>query len=207
MIRKRHLAALLAGSLALGAATPASAFGDPEDPNWPCQQRKVPELSLGAIWTGPDIEPFEATWREDKNINDLVPLIAARRTTLDEVQSAIDDFAKGADKERLMKLFAGVFVTLDSERTEVMRGIDRFAKKQKQMAADLRQQTREIDKLRDAPGADQTKINQAYDDLNLKTRVFGDRQHSLTFVCEVPVIIEKRAYSIGRIISEKLQKD
>ncbi|WP_083255843.1 hypothetical protein [Methylobrevis pamukkalensis] len=186
------------------------AFGDPDDPNWPCQQRKVPELSLGAVWTGPDISAHTATWRDDKETRDLVGLLAARRTTLDEAQAAIDAFAEraaGARNEKMISLFAGLYSTLDIERSDVMNGIDRFARKQREMAAELRKRTSAIDKMRDAPDADPMAINAAYDELNFETRVFGDRQRSLTFVCEVPVIIEQRTFRLGKMIADKISTD
>ena len=47
-------ATLLAITVAL---TGWPAFGaDFSDPDWPCIQRKVPQLWIGQMWTGPAIE-------------------------------------------------------------------------------------------------------------------------------------------------------
>jgi hypothetical protein len=207
MMKTRIAAALLTFALGAAVSPSALAFGDPADPNWPCQQRKVPQLSLGSVWTGPDIEPYRASWRDDRAVRDLVALLAARRTPYDEAQAAIDAFAESAGEtrpEKMVELFTGLYVTLDTERSDVMGGIDRFARKQRQMADELRRRTAEIDKMREAADADMMKINEAYDELNFETRIFSERQQSLTFVCEVPVLIEQRAYKLGQMISAKL---
>ncbi len=69
-------------------------------------------------------------------IKDLVARIAARRTPLDEAEKAVASFlaAGGGDKQTKAKLlFAGVFTTLNRERSVVMSGIERFSQRQKQI--------------------------------------------------------------------------
>src|SRR5262249_51225700 len=59
-------------------------------------------------------------------ISALVARLAARRTPLDEAQKAIVDAITGTESERQKKaklVFAGLFKTLNHERSEVMRGI------------------------------------------------------------------------------------
>jgi hypothetical protein len=38
----------------------------------------------------------------------------------------------------------------------------------------------------------------------LRTRIFQERAQSLTFVCEVPTLIEQRLYALARTIAEAL---
>ena len=57
-IRGVVLAALL-----FTAVSPAIAAMN-TDPDWPCIQRKVPELSLGQIWDGPVLPSRPATGRK-----------------------------------------------------------------------------------------------------------------------------------------------
>jgi hypothetical protein len=75
---------------------------DPRFPDWPCNQVKVPEISVAAVWAGPSI--------------DAVARLAARRTPLDDAQKAISDAITGTESERQKKaklIFAGLFKTLN----------------------------------------------------------------------------------------------
>ena len=56
------LAALIAALAGPGAAA------DPTDPDWPCVQRKVPELSIGQMWSGP--LPDDA-WKTNAEVKEL----------------------------------------------------------------------------------------------------------------------------------------
>ena len=87
----KRVAPFVALILVLGRA--ASAFAaDPRYPDWPCNQIKVPELSVAAIWTGPPIDDVGDTWERDPQIKDLVVRLAARRTLLDDAEKTIGDF-------------------------------------------------------------------------------------------------------------------
>jgi hypothetical protein len=51
-----------------------------------------------------------------------------------------------------------------------------------------------------APGATATPLERLQWDL----RIFEDRRHSLTYACEVPVLIEQRLFALGREIQNHL---
>jgi hypothetical protein len=80
--------------------------------DWPCKQRKVPEIAIAATWRGPSLETASQNWRDDKDVASLVALLAARRTTDEEATKVIAEFAKsaGAEKEsRLLTAVVGLF--------------------------------------------------------------------------------------------------
>src|SRR5262245_31826408 len=132
------LAVAVAIELALRGISLAA---DPRFPDWPCNQIKVPEISVAAVWTGPSIDDVGNAWEEDATIKDLVARLAARRTPLDDAQKAISDSVTGTESERQKKaklLFAGLFKTLNHERSEVMQGIERYARKQKEFSDQIR---------------------------------------------------------------------
>jgi hypothetical protein len=92
-----------------------SLAADPRFPDWPCNQIKVPEISVAAVWAGPSIDDVGNAWEEDATIKDLVARLAARRTPLDDAQKAIADAITGTESERQKKaklIFAGLFKTL-----------------------------------------------------------------------------------------------
>src|SRR5262249_5752790 len=69
-------------SLAMAAAIELTLQGmslaaDPRFPDWPCNQIKVPEISVAAVWAGPSIDDVGNAWEEDATIRDLVARLAA----------------------------------------------------------------------------------------------------------------------------------
>src|SRR5690606_239625 len=123
-------------------ALPASAHAaSNNDPDWPCIQRKVPELSLGQIWNGPELPASANDWSKDARIPGLVEEVAARRVPLADAQKQIEEFAAGlpADgaKDQLAMLVQGLFDHMNGERSEVISGIARYAHNQLELAARL----------------------------------------------------------------------
>lgn len=82
--------ALLIACTAIGSAIAAPP--GPPDPDWPCQQIKVPRLSLAAIWSGPPPEQPQT----DPAVADLVRETAKRRLPIEQAQNEIHDFARRA---------------------------------------------------------------------------------------------------------------
>jgi hypothetical protein len=201
-------ASLVRGLILVALLLPAS--GAPAamntDPDWPCIQRKVPELSLGQIWNGPELPESAKDWANDGEIPALVEELAARRVPVDEAQSQIRDFATGlpADQKdaRMTMLVQGLFDYMNAERSQVISGIARYARNQIELAARLRKEASDVDALRAKPNADANEIAMLTDRLIWETRVFDERVQSLTFVCEVPTLIEQRLYALAKTVAE-----
>jgi hypothetical protein len=190
------------------AALPSPAdAADPRDPDWPCMQAKVPEMSVASMWDGPSIADVGNSWEDDPKINDLVVRLAARRTALDAAEKAIADVITGSAAEKqdkAKKIFAGVFQTLSQQRSEVMSGIDRVARKEKELANKIRSDVTALRELQDKPEQDQSKIDALAAQVEWSTRIFDDRRKSIRYVCEVPTIIEQRVFALGRAIRQAL---
>ena len=54
----------------VGLASTPSFADDPNNSDWPCVYRKVPELSAAAIWDGPAITDT-TSWRKDDQVRKL----------------------------------------------------------------------------------------------------------------------------------------
>ena len=177
------------------------------DPDWPCIQRKVPELSLGQIWNGPELPAGAKNWDKDKDIAALVREVAARRVPLDDARNEIREFAATlpADqaKNRLAMLVQGLFDHMNAERSQVISGIGRYARKQLELAERLRGEVSQVDALRAKPDA-AGELALRVDRLTLESRIFEERVQSLTYVCEVPTLIEQRLYALVKTISDVL---
>lgn len=190
------------------AALPSPAdAADPRDSDWPCMQAKVPEMSVASMWDGPSIADVGNSWEDDPKINDLVVRLAARRTALDAAEKAIADVITGGaaqKQDKAKKIFAGVFQTLSQQRSEVMSGIDRVARKEKALANKIRSDVTALRELQDKPEQDQSKIDALAAQVEWSTRIFDDRRKSIRYVCEVPTIIEQRVFALGRAIRQAL---
>jgi len=205
---RRPLAqAAFAAALVASAASAQAAAG--QDPDWPCIQRKVPGLSLGQIWNGPELPASAKDWPKDRRVADLVEEVAARRVPLAEAQAQIRDFATTlpADDEdrRLSMLVQGLFDHMDHERSEVISGIGRYARNQLALAARLRKEASEVDAMRGKPDANPNEIAVRTDRLIWETRIFEERVQSLTYVCEVPTLIEQRLYALAKTVGEVMK--
>jgi len=203
---KRGLALALLICLVVPGATALAA--DPRYPDWPCNQVKVPELSPAAVWAGPPIDDAGGAWEQDPQIKDLVTRIAARRTPIEDAEKAIASFlaADGKDKQTKAKLlFAGVFATLNRERSLVMNGIERFSQRQKHMAERIRAEAAQMRELQDTPGRDEAKVDALTNAINWDTRVFEDQRRTIAYVCEVPTTIEHRLGALARAIQQSIE--
>ncbi|MCB4800654.1 hypothetical protein QO001_000498 [Methylobacterium brachiatum] len=207
-------ARLLATALGL-ALTAGPVLAQPrQDPDWPCVQRKVATLSPGQFWTGPDIAAA-GDWGSDNDAAVLAQKIASRRTELSEVGPLLDAFVAklGADKDAKAKslthVYAGVFEVINGERDKVMGGIARYAQGQRRMAERIRDEADKISQTKDAPSAtDATELPKDQSELETKfawdRRIFQERSQSLTYVCEVPQLLEQRLGEIARMIQARL---
>jgi hypothetical protein len=182
---------------------------DSPERNWPCHQILVGRLSLAAVWSGPSIEGLD--WRNDQAVADIVARLAARRTPLDDAERAIEDFvqSQGAGKtKKLVSVFAGLFETLNDERTQVIEGLLRFGAKQKELAGKIRAEKNALP--RERPGkepqhASGQDVETVAGDLEWDLRVFDERHQSLTYVCETPALIEQRLFALARVIQRSLE--
>ena len=88
-----------------------------------------------------------------------------------------------------------------------MNGIERFSRKQKAMAEQIRDETQKMRELQDKPDADQAQNDELANRLSWQTRIFEDRRKSTSYVCDVPVLIEKRLFDLGSAIQNVLNAD
>ena len=191
----------------IGAAIGSAHAADPRYPDWPCAQAKVPEISLAAVWAGPPLDDIAGKWKEDAAIGSLVSKLAARRIPIEEAQQTITDYLKTAsDKTASGKLlFAGLFDTLNGQRSQVMNGLERITRKQREAADKVRADTIALQALQSATPPDQAKVDELGNQLVWQTRIFEDRHRVIRFVCEVPTAIDQRLFALGRTIQQELE--
>jgi hypothetical protein len=160
------------------------------------------------VWAGPPLDDAQNKWKDDAKVNALVPKLAARRTPLDEAEKAITEFLAGSAAEKATRgklLFAGLFDTLNAQRSSVMNGLERVTRKQREEADRIRTDTLALQALQDASPPDQPKIDELGNQLVWETRIFEDRRRVIKFVCEVPTAIDQRLFALGRAIQQEME--
>ena len=188
-------------------AGPSRAGGPPPtDGDWPCVQRRAGAISRAAVWSGPDSP--ERSSDDDGAEASLARKLASRRTPLTEAETLIDQFVSeaGADKDaRLTRVFDRALELINNERDKVISGILRYARGQKLLAAKVRD---EADKVSDAQESQEPlapdELEKAHPELKWDKRIFDDRARALTYVCETPVLLEKRAFAIAHALQRRL---
>lgn len=177
------------------------------EPPWPCAQRKVGSISAGTIWSGPDLAQG-ADWDQDSKLASLAQKLASRRTELSEAEQAIADFAKeaGADKDKqLTKLFVGVLDIINDNRNKILHGIARYAAGQQHLAERLRDESDAISSAQDAPNLTfSANTTGKAKEFEWDQRIFNERRQALSYVCETPTLLERRAFDIARRIQAQL---
>jgi hypothetical protein len=195
------IAMLCTGSRIAGAA-------DPRYPDWPCVQAKVPDISVAAVWDGPSIEQAQSSWQNNQAIRKLVTRLAARRIPIEEAQKNITEFLAGAGTAKADKgvlLFAGLFETLNHQRTDVMNGLERLQRSQRELADRIKSDVSALHELQDKSQPDQARLDELGNRVEWSTRIFEDRRKSVRYACEVPTIIERRLFALGRTIQQEAE--
>ncbi len=194
---------LLASAVQTGRAAPSNV-----DPDWPCQQPKVAELSIASVWANPVPALAETRWQDDTAVVLLVESVRQRRVPVDQAVRSVADFSETLrqDKDqKLSGLMTGVFTTLNHEHVAVVAGLDRFGQRQKALAEGLRQEGASLRAAQTAAPADDAKVADITQRLLWDQQLFESRSRELRFACEVPGLIEQRFFMLGKAIQEHLE--
>src|SRR5262249_24705204 len=128
----RTIAAVILAAAVQGAAVTPAAGGGP-GPGWALIPRQGSPISPAQGWNGPPLDAGEDGWRNDDALAALSATIASRRIEMADAKTKIASFANaaGADRDRrLTLLFAGVLANINDERSSIMAGIGRYARRQ-----------------------------------------------------------------------------
>jgi len=185
-----------------GAGQALAAAG--EDPDWPCIQRLVPEIAPAVIWPGPPIEAVDAA--PAPTLDELAGELAARRVPLAEAQEQVDAFARtlnGEEKDaQLIELFVRTLEIVNRDRASIIQGIKKYARGQRALAETI---TEKNERLSELPADQILERDTLIAERDWDIRVYDDRQSALTYLCEQPVLLEQRAFAMGRAIAGQLE--
>ncbi len=200
--------ALLAG---VGLTNPEpGAAASFEDPEWPCVQRQVPQISPGMVWAGPPVDELQIEWRRESDIKTLAQRISARATEQEAAEAAVAEYAKtlGNDRnQRLTALLAASLSIINGERSSLIQGIKRYDRRQARLAERIEDLQVELNALPDDESEEaQEERQDLLDQIEWDTRIYIEREQSLNYICEQPILLEQRIFALGRAIGGHLQK-
>jgi hypothetical protein len=190
-----------------GASAAATAEGAAqEDPDWPCEQALVPEVSAAVVWDGPPADAFPQDWRHDPGVLALVERITQIQANEAQAQQAVQAFASAlepGDKDRMLTLaFAGVLETLNHDRRTLISGIKRYSRDQTRRAEALGKELDAMVRLeQDASESGQQQIDALKKRLELEQRIFDEREKTIPYLCMRPVSVEQRLGFLARTLA------
>lgn len=182
--------------IALLSAPAGAMAASSQDPDWPCIQRLVPRIAAAQVWAGP--EP--TAWQGDLEVDRLAAKLAARATPIGETEKLVEDFVEAQPKaeanDKLTALMGRTLEIINRDRASIIAGIKRFSLRQRALAERIRE-TRASLKETAASAALSTDMAEQ---LSWDLRIFDEREKSMTYLCEQPVLLEQRAFALGRTL-------
>jgi hypothetical protein len=121
-----------------------------------------------------------------------------------DVQAAVAKLAASGGpggKEKIKRAFAAAFDDLVRQRSEVIAGLDRFGRKQREMAERIRAENETAHNV-ETPGL--APDDAALQKLQWDLRVYDERRRTVSYVCEAPQTIEARIGAIVKVVRSVL---
>lgn len=209
MRRLLPLAGLALPFLALPfLALPALAQPPAADPDWPCQQRLVHEVTAATFWATPMPESVK-DWRNNMRVNNLVEAVGPRETDQAADTAKLEAFAKSLKpaerKELLPAVFAGLVELSNEERARVIDRIEELMRRQHGVADEVAKVSAEAAAIpEDAQGPDADKRAEALQRAQFLTRTFNETQRTVRYACEVPAQLDSRLGAFARTLEAHL---
>lgn len=188
------------GALVLTICATGATAADFSDPTWPCIQRKVESLSIGVMWP----HPLEEDVALDKDALRLSEQLSLRRIAVEDLKPVLADYAARHTDHGLREyggIFAHAFERMNRDRRRLIDGIARYSVAQIALSEKIEATRAEMERLMAADSPDYDQVDKLEEQLDWDQRIYRDRAQSLTYVCESPVLLEKRVYAIAQMMA------
>ena len=201
----RPLRILLGAAACLGP-WPAGAAPRNANPDWPCQQRLVPEIAAATVWAGPPIKSA-GDWHDQPAVAALVDRAAPREVSTADGEAAIGDFTKslGGDRNHLITLaFAGLLDETNRQRAEVIERIKSLAQRQRSLADIIARLTAQVDAAppdKGEPSPERAELMQRW---TFSSRAYTELQSTMRYACEIPGQLDARLGAYARALQAAL---
>ena len=180
--------------------------GKEKDPNWPCIQVLIEELSWGSIWTGPVLDESSSKWADDEEINSLAKKLMIRKTKEEDGIIELKKYIKkNNSKEELTKLFHALFDTTNVIWKKRVGKLLSFGKRQKLTSEMISAKLQKIKDLSKDFENNKEEIEKLEQEQFWDIRRFEDRRALSDSLCEQPRFYEKRLGVYTKVILENIE--
>jgi len=194
------LATVFAAALEAHSAPPLA-----EDPDWPCQQRLVPELSAAAYWNGSKLEGL-GDWHAAPQVAELVGSIAPRKVSTQEGLSEIAAFVRNLSEDRPRRLaltLQGLLEETNRERAALIAQLKQTGRRQRELAGLADRLAAELHQIPpDAAGDSPAKRADLQQRHDFTVRNFEEIQRTIRYACEIPVELDARLGAWARALQK-----
>ena len=176
-----------------------------QNPDWPCIQVLIEELSWGSIWTGPPLNEITAKWQEKEELSLLATKIMDRKT---KEEDGIKELTKYIEKNNSTEDLQGLFHALFDKTNEIWRNrikkLKNFGKKQRLTSEKIAKKLEQIKLLAKDLDNNKEEIRKLEEEKLWDVRKFEDRRNQSDYLCEQPRFYEKRLGVYTQIILGKI---
>ena len=177
--------------------------GKEKNPDWPCIQVYIEELSWGSIWTGPVLDENSSKWINDEKLSSLAEKIMKRNTKENEGIKELKKYIKKNNSpEQLTKLFHALFDTTNIIWKKRNEKLLNFGKRQRLTSEKISTKLGKIKKLSKDYESNKDEIQKLEQENFWDVRRFEDRRALSDSLCEQPRFYEKRLGTYSNIILE-----
>ena len=177
--------------------------GKEKNPDWPCIQVYIEELSWGSIWTGPVLDENSSKWINDEKLSSLAEKIMKRNTKENEGIKELKKYIKKNNSpEQLTKLFHALFDTTNIIWKKRNEKLLNFGKRQRLTSEKISTKLGKIKKLSQDYESNKDEIQKLEQENFWDVRRFEDRRALSDSLCEQPRFYEKRLGTYSNIILE-----
>jgi len=177
--------------------------GKEKNPDWPCIQVYIEELSWGSIWTGPPLDENSSKWINDEKLSSLAEKIMKRNTKEKEgIEELKKYIKKNNSPEQLTKLFHALFDTTNIIWKKRNEKLLNFGKRQRLTSEKISTKLGKIKKLFKDHESNKDEIQKLEQENFWDVRRFEDRRALSDSLCDQPRFYEKRLGIYSNIILE-----
>ena len=174
-----------------------------KDPDCPCIQVYIEELSWGSIWTGPPLDDNSSKWSDDEELNLFTKKLMNRRTKETEGIKELNVYIKkNKSPEKLTKLFHGLFDRTNDVWKKRNTKLLSFGKRQRLTSEKISSKLAQIKELSKDFDNNKEEIEKLEQEQFWDIRRFEDRRALSDSLCEQPRFFEKRLGVYSKIILE-----
>ena len=185
-------------------------FGQPpgkeQNPDWPCIQVLIKELSWGSIWTGQPLDDDSSKWVDDDSLRSLAEKLMNRKTKEEEGIKELKKYIKknNSAKERV-KLFHALFDTTNEIWKKRINKLLNFGKRQRLTAEKISIKLEKIKELSEDLDKNKEEIQKLEQERLWDVRRFEDRRSLSDSLCEQPRFYEKRLGVYSSVILDNIK--